>query len=57
MHDYVLINLSIFGARLGLIGFNTGARQFGAVKYIDGLWLWNGDMGPNLPQPRASISP
>jgi hypothetical protein len=41
--DYVMINLSLPGCRICLLGFRSGATQFGTFKYIDGLWFWNGN--------------
>ena len=40
--DYALINLSLPGCRICLLGFRQGATQFGTFRYIDGLWFWNG---------------
>ena len=36
----VSLNLSLPFSRIGLIGYKSGARQAGTLRYIDGLWLW-----------------
>ena len=41
--DYVLIDCGPPLTRQWVLGFREGARQFGTVKLIDGLWIWNGD--------------
>ena len=41
--DSILINLSLPFSRLGLVGFKPGAKPYGTVKYIEGLWFWNGN--------------
>ena len=41
--DYVMINWFIPFYRIGLLGFRSGAKQFGTFEYIDGLWFWNGN--------------
>ena len=44
----LIFNVPFF--RMGLLGFRSGANQFGTFRYIDGLWFWNGD-DTNLPGP------
>ena len=43
--DNVLINFTIPFARAGILGFQSGAQQYGTYQFIDGLWFWNGDRG------------
>jgi len=58
-NDYVMLNLGLPFCRIGLLGFKSGARQFGTFKYMDGLWFWNGDKGSEVKnlQASGSISP
>ena len=52
----VLLNFSVVGARIGVLGFREGAKQFGTFKYIDGLWFWNGkDNTKTNDQPPAIV--
>ena len=41
--DYTMLTFSIPFFRAGLLGFRSGAKQFGTFQYIDGLWFWNGN--------------
>jgi hypothetical protein len=41
--DSVLITFNVPLVRLSILGFASGARQYGTSQYIDGLWFWNGD--------------
>ena len=41
--DYIMIDLSLPFSRISLLGFKSGAKQFGSYKYIDSLWFWNGN--------------
>lgn len=41
--DYVLIDCGPSLTRQWVLGFREGAEQFGTVKLIDGLWIWNGN--------------
>ena len=43
---YVIIVLNPPFPRVALIGFKPGFKQFGTIKYVDGLWFWNGNFGP-----------
>jgi len=40
--DNILINFKVPFARVSVVGFQPGARQYGTYRYIDGLWFWNG---------------
>jgi hypothetical protein len=39
----VIINFTAPLARISLLGFAAGARQYGTNQYIDGLWFWDGN--------------
>ena len=41
--DSVLLTLKVPFARVSLLGFKSGARQYGTSRYIDGLWFWDGN--------------
>jgi hypothetical protein len=47
--DNVLINVCPNYAlgRVCLLGFSPGAKQYGTIKYIDGLYYWNGNINTN----------
>jgi hypothetical protein len=45
--DNILIDFNVPFARASLLGFQPGARQYGTVQYVDGLWFWNGHLGGN----------
>lgn len=38
--DYVWIRLKV--PRVDVLAFAEGAKQFGTIKMIDGLWYWDG---------------
>ena len=40
----VLLSFNIPFVRVGLIAFQSGARQYGTQQYIDGLWFWTGNL-------------
>ena len=46
--EWVQINLSLPFYRISIIGYNSGARQAGTTKYIDGLWLLTGAGSTNM---------
>jgi hypothetical protein len=39
----VIIRFTAPFARICLLGFAPGARQYGTRRYIDGLWFWDGN--------------
>ena len=41
--DYTMINVSVPFRRICVLGFRSGAKQFGTFEYIDGLWFWDGN--------------
>ena len=41
--DYILLTFKVPFARVSVLGFKSGARQYGTSQYIDGLWFWNGE--------------
>jgi hypothetical protein len=41
--DSVIITLNVKVARMSLLAFAPGARQYGTHQYIDGFWFWNGN--------------
>ena len=41
--DNVVITLNVKVARMALLGFAPGARQYGTHQYIEGSWFWNGN--------------
>jgi hypothetical protein len=41
--DSVLITLNVPLARVCIVGFNPGVRQYDTSQYVDGLWFWNGN--------------
>lgn len=41
--DNILINFKVPFARISILGFQSGAPQYGTTRYIDGLWFWNGN--------------
>jgi len=47
MEDSVSINLSPYFSRIFLLGFKTGADQYGTFRYTDCLWFWNGNINTN----------
>jgi hypothetical protein len=48
--DYTMLNFNVPFFRMGLLGFRSGAHQFGTFQYIDGLWFWNGDDSTKKPK-------
>jgi hypothetical protein len=40
--DSVLIDFNVPFARVALLGFRSGSKQYGTSRYIDGLWFWDG---------------
>jgi hypothetical protein len=41
--DRVIISFAAPFARISVLGFERGARQYGTSRYIDGLWFWDGN--------------
>lgn len=48
--DYAMLNYNVPFCRIGLLGFRSGADQFGTFQYIDGLWFWNGNDSTKKPK-------